>query len=103
MPKGAGGLRRGGTLGPKGKAAVAARPQGKSTQVRELQRLVITGGSARGRRIVTPDVYMRPMMSRVRELTRMSFPCCITTLAPPLSRCTSLMCLPSLPISPDAK
>ena len=62
-----GGARRGGSLGPKGKAAVAARPQGKSAQLRELQRLVITGGSARGRRLVTPGVYMRPMMSRVRE------------------------------------
>lgn len=57
----------GGTLGPKGKAAVDARPQGKAQQVRELQRLYITGGTARRRRIVTPDVYMRPMMSRVRE------------------------------------
>ena len=60
-------MKRGGTLSPKGKAAVAARPQGKSAQVRELQRLVITGGSARGRKLVTPGVYMRPMMSRVRE------------------------------------
>ena len=57
----------GGTRGPKGKAAVDARPQGKAAPVRELQRLYITGGSARRRRIVTPEVYMRPMMSRVRE------------------------------------
>jgi len=35
--------------------------------VRELQRLYITGGTCRGRRIVTPEVYLRPMMSRVRE------------------------------------
>lgn len=64
----AGGRRSsGGTRGPKGKEAVAARPQGKAAQLRELQRLHITGGSARGRRIVTPAVYMRPMMSRVRE------------------------------------
>ena len=57
----------GGSSSPKGKAAIAARPQGKSAQVRELQRLLITGGSARGRKLVTPGVYMRPMMSRVRE------------------------------------
>ena len=62
-----GSKRTGGTRSPKGKEAVAARPQGKAAQVRELQRLYVTGGSARGRRIVTPDVYMRPMMSRVRE------------------------------------
>ena len=61
------GARRGGSTGPKGKAAVVARPQGRSAQLRELQRLTITGGSARGRRLVTPAVYMRPMMSRVRE------------------------------------
>ena len=41
---------RGGSLGPKGKAAVAARPQGRANQLRELQRLTITGGTARGRR-----------------------------------------------------
>ena len=58
---------RGGSLGPKGKAAVAARPQGRANQLRELQRLTITGGTARGRRLITPGVYMRPMMSRVRE------------------------------------
>ena len=60
-------VKRGGTLAPKGKDAIAARPQGKAAQVRELQRLLITGGTARGRKLVTPGVYMRPMMSRVRE------------------------------------
>lgn len=43
------------------------RKQGKEMQVRELQRLVVSGGAHRGRRLVTPAVYMRPMMSRVRE------------------------------------
>jgi 16S rRNA (guanine966-N2)-methyltransferase len=59
--------QQGGTRSPRGKAAIAARPQGKSEQVRELQRLYVTGGSARGRKITTPSVYMRPMMARVRE------------------------------------
>ena len=55
---------------------MAARPQGKALQLRELQRLTITGGLARGRRLVTPAVYMRPMMSRVREaLFSMLYPC----------------------------
>jgi|EP00900_Chrysochromulina_parva_P004814 16S rRNA (guanine(966)-N(2))-methyltransferase RsmD len=53
--------------GRRGTQRNVVREQGKATQVRELQRLHITGGTARGRRIVTPDVYMRPMMSRVRE------------------------------------
>jgi len=45
----------------------AGRQQGKSEQVRELQRLYVTGGAYRGRRLETPDIYLRPMMSRVRE------------------------------------
>jgi len=45
----------------------AGRRQGKSEQVRELQRLYVTGGAYRGRRLETPDIYLRPMMSRVRE------------------------------------
>ena len=60
-------VRRGGRRAPQGKEAVLARPQGQAQQLRELQKLTITGGSARGRRLVTPEVYMRPMMSRVRE------------------------------------
>lgn len=59
--------KRGGTQAPQGRDAVAARPQGRAKQVRELQRLHISGGRSRGRRITTPAVYMRPMMSRVRE------------------------------------
>lgn len=51
---------------------VASRPgrlrrQGKDGQERSLQRLQVSGGAHRGRRLVTPSVYMRPMMSRVRE------------------------------------
>ena len=59
------GGRRG--RGSRGAKRNSVRAQGKESQVRELQRLTITGGSARGRRIVTPGVYLRPMMSRVRE------------------------------------
>jgi len=60
------GRRRGPrTGGTSGQATV--RPQGKADQERNLQRLHITGGSARGRRIETPSVFLRPMMSRVRE------------------------------------
>ena len=56
-----------GKTGQRGAERATVRAQGKASQVRELQRLYITGGTARGRRIVTPDVYLRPMMSRVRE------------------------------------
>lgn len=41
--------------------------QGKVDAVRNLQKLSITGGFLRTRKLITPDVYMRPMMSRVRE------------------------------------
>jgi len=56
------GRRSGGSSG-----RVELRRQGKAKEDRNLQRLYVTGGSARGRRIVTPSVYLRPMMSRVRE------------------------------------
>ena len=44
-----------------------ARQQGKATPLREIQKLYVTGGDCRGRKIRTPDVFLRPMMSRVRE------------------------------------
>jgi 16S rRNA (guanine966-N2)-methyltransferase len=62
-PLGAAGRRTGGA----GRDKAAVRAQGRAAQVRSLQKLTITGGTARGRRLVTPDVYLRPMMSRVRE------------------------------------
>ena len=49
------------------RGAPPIREQGRATPQRELQRLSITGGEWRGRRLLTPEVYMRPMMSRVRE------------------------------------
>ena len=49
------------------RGAPPIREQGRATPQRELQRLQITGGEWRGRRLLTPEVYMRPMMSRVRE------------------------------------
>jgi len=44
-----------------------ARQQGKAAPLREIQKLYVTGGDCRGRKIRTPDVFLRPMMSRVRE------------------------------------
>ncbi len=64
---GEGSAPRNGRAGRRGAQRNVVRAQGKASQVRELQRLYITGGTARGRRIVTPEVYLRPMMSRVRE------------------------------------
>lgn len=49
------------------RGAPPLREQGKDAKVRELQQLYITGGSCRGRRLRTPNIYLRPMMSRVRE------------------------------------
>ena len=45
----------------------AVRQQGKATPQRDIQRLYIAGGTHRTRKIRTPDVFLRPMMSRVRE------------------------------------
>ena len=59
--------RRNNRRGGSGANRAEVRAQGKASQVRSLQRLAITGGTAKGRRIVTPEVYLRPMMSRVRE------------------------------------
>lgn len=42
------------------------RKQGKSQQA-ETQRLRLTGGMCRGRRLLAPDAYLRPMMAQVRE------------------------------------
>jgi len=58
---------RGTRMGRRGEGKAEVRPQGRSSAVRELQKLSITGGECRGRRIMTPDIYLRPMMSRVRE------------------------------------
>lgn len=41
--------------------------QGKDRNPRSDLRLYITGGDQRGRRLAAPDVYIRPMMARVRE------------------------------------
>ena len=61
--------------------------------------LAVSSRSAASRCSVEPLI----MMSRVRASGRMCLSCCTTTLAPPLSRCTSLMCPPSLPMSPEVR
>ena len=45
------------------------RPQGKQRkpEITNPNRLRIIGGSARGKKIESPDVYLRPMMGKVRE------------------------------------
>lgn len=64
----ASGLRRGGSSPLKPEVG----QQGVSRARRDLQRLTITGGVARGRRIKTPDAFLRPMMARVRIGARSS-------------------------------
>lgn len=41
--------------------------QGKTARICDIQGLHITAGEFRNRRLTTPDVHLRPMMSRVRE------------------------------------
>lgn len=45
------------------------RPQGKAREagLNNPSMLKVIGGSARGRRLDSPDVYVRPMMGKVRE------------------------------------
>lgn len=65
VPKGASsmGKTRGGTSSP------TLRPQGKTREVGQNNpsNLRIIGGVARGRRLDSPEVYLRPMMGKVRE------------------------------------
>lgn len=51
------------------------RPQGKRREVgmNNASRLKIIGGSARGLRLDSPDVYLRPMMGKVREAVYSTF------------------------------
>ena len=45
-------------------------PQGKPIAKKDIinpNRLRIVGGTARGRKIDSPDVYLRPMMAKVRH------------------------------------
>jgi len=53
----------GGTANPK------LRPQGKAREagLNNPSLLKISGGTARGKRLDSPDVYLRPMMGKVRE------------------------------------
>mmetsp|Transcript_5667 Transcript_5667/g.8253 ORF Transcript_5667/g.8253 Transcript_5667/m.8253 type:complete len:332 (-) Transcript_5667:318-1313(-) len=59
----------GGTHNPK------LRPQGKARAagLNNPSMLKIIGGTARGRRLDSPDVYLRPMMGKVREAVYSTF------------------------------
>ena len=59
----------GGTGGPKLRAQGKARAAGLNNP----SNLKILGGSARGRRLDSPDVYLRPMMGKVREAVYSTF------------------------------
>jgi 16S rRNA (guanine966-N2)-methyltransferase len=72
VPKsGANNSRRGNTAGGGGggSAGPRLRPQGKRREagLNNPSMLQISSGSARGRRLDSPDVYLRPMMGKVRE------------------------------------
>ena len=62
-------LKQGGSSGPK------LRAQGKAREdsINNPSNLKILGGSARGKRLVSPDVFLRPMMGKVREAVYSTF------------------------------
>lgn len=45
------------------------RPQGEEREVsiNNAARLKVAGGIAKGRRLESPDVFLRPMMAKVRR------------------------------------
>lgn len=57
------------TKGSGGSANPKLRPQGKAREagLNNPSNLKIFGGTARGRRLDSPSVYLRPMMGKVRE------------------------------------
>ena len=63
VPRTARGRTKGGTAGPR------LRPQGmvREAALNNPSNLRIIGGTARGRRLSSPEVYLRPMMGKVRE------------------------------------
>lgn len=61
--------RKGGSKNPR------LRPQGKAREagLNNPSMLQISAGSAKGRRLDSPDVYLRPMMGKVREAVYSAF------------------------------
>lgn len=59
-----------------GSSAAQLRPQGQSRDTGRYNnpsKLRILGGSVRGRKLVSPNVYLRPMMGKVREAVYSTF------------------------------
>ena len=61
--------RMGGTTGPTLRAQGKARADGLNNP----SNLKILGGIARGRKLISPDVYLRPMMGKVKEAVYSTF------------------------------
>jgi len=61
--------RKGGTAGPALRAQGKARAEGLNNP----SNLKILGGVARGRKLRSPDVYLRPMMGKVKEAVYSTF------------------------------
>jgi len=63
------------TRGSGGSANPKLRPQGKAREagLNNPSNLKILGGTARGRRLDSPSVYLRPMMGKVREAVYSTF------------------------------
>jgi hypothetical protein len=57
--------KSGGTKGPK----VMAQGKSREREIANPNRLRIIGGIAKGKKIDSPDVYLRPMMAKVRGIT----------------------------------
>eukprot|EP00566_Odontella_aurita_P019499 CAMPEP_0113532060 /NCGR_PEP_ID=MMETSP0015_2-20120614/3839_1 /TAXON_ID=2838 /ORGANISM="Odontella" /LENGTH=293 /DNA_ID=CAMNT_0000430959 /DNA_START=263 /DNA_END=1144 /DNA_ORIENTATION=- /assembly_acc=CAM_ASM_000160 len=63
------------TKGAGGSANPRLRPQGRAREagMNNPSMLKILGGSARGKRLDSPEVYLRPMMGKVREAVYSTF------------------------------
>lgn len=61
--------RKGGSSGPKLQAQGKARPDGLNNP----SNLKILGGIAKGRKLESPEVYLRPMMGKVKEAVYSTF------------------------------
>jgi hypothetical protein len=58
------------TVGSEVSQKKVIRPQGKASGITGPNRLSITGGSIKGRKINSPSVHLRPMMAKVSFITK---------------------------------
>lgn len=59
--------------GGSGPKRISSQGQPRAIQLLNPNRLKIVGGSAKGKKIDSPDVYLRPMMAKVAGLKKPDF------------------------------